>query len=393
MKDLKDVWSKKDLQRCISDIKPLISKNLDKIFPNTEILVHNTINIRDWTEIARGSSINNADTQHLALVINTADAPFTEIVIGYWKITQKRSTPTQFVRQKTLDETNGTWNATNKRPVNDKHIYQVIAVRTEYQQCTSADGIQIDIFFDGFKNPKFKWSTQPSHTQTVTNDANADHADESPTQPDDEINLKLINQDDAQTSQGLFGDSQNLTQHQTQNLTQDQTLCGVDEEELTDLLHFYQDIDFNYLNEEKWPENMFSFYRDDSGKISYSGNTTNHYFTKVTRSQIIERKSQADTAEFRLKRGLQMDEEYQYFICPLDPEVQAKVYEETFMEENVSYLGQFLEKGGLNDNEFNTRLKIKVTKYYGFMEVFKMKKNGSQNGDQYEQTGKLNRLA
>ena len=39
----------------------------------------------------------------------------------------------------------------------------------------------------------------------------------------------------------------------------------------------------------------------------------------------------------------------------------------------------------------NPGLKSKVIKYYGFVEIFKMKKE-SQNAE-YEHTGKLNRLA
>ena len=61
------------------------------------------------------------------------------------------------------------------------------------------------------------------------------------------------------------------------------TQCGVehsfktDENEFkTDILHFYPEIDFNYWNEEKWPENIFLSHRD-SGEVSYSGNTIDHY--------------------------------------------------------------------------------------------------------------------
>ena len=88
-----------------------------------------------------------------------------------------------------------------------------------------------------------------------------------------------------------------------------------------------------------------------------------------------------------------MDEDYDFFICLLASELTAKIYEETFMQENESYLGQFLEKEIMDDNEFKTRLKSKVKKYYGFVEVFKIRKNGSLNGGQYEQTCKINKLA
>ena len=336
MKD--DVWTKSDLQRCIKDSRSLIDRALNKIFPNTEIFVDDTITIREWKHLGRGSGINTPDAQHLAFVINLETDPFTEIVIGYWnkkKGNQREPKPPQFVRQKTLSNT-GIWDPDNKKPVDYNHIYQIIAVHTSYQKCSSGDGRQIDITFEGFHSPKFKYSTQPSFQdpeqteqseQSEETFTNADTNVEDPSGTDKMIDLQLCDQ--AQTSQNLFGDS---TQDSTV-FTQDSQQRGVepsktDEEEFqTDILHFYPEIDFDYLNENKWPVSMFSFHRD-SGKVSYSGNTTHQYFQKISRNLITDRLQSVQDMEFPVqkKRGLQMDDNFDYYLCELLDFVIRTIY-------------------------------------------------------------------
>ena len=366
----------------------MIAKELGKSFTNTEIEVDDTIQIVDWKQLKKiGCSINDVHTQHLAMVVDLEKDPFSEIAIGYWK---KGSN--QFVRQKTLAE-DGTWDSKIKTTVDHDHIYQVIAIHTSYQQCSSADGTQIDISFKGFESPEFKWSNQTS-IQDPNEEDDDISADKPPSletigaEKNDYIfNLKL--QEDTENDENNFQKSQTLfSQMDTQNSQQ----CGVepslktDEEEFkTDILHFCLEIDFNYLNEEKWPANMFLFHSDASGKVSYSGNTKDRCLTKISRDEIMERLQHDTEFPVQRKRGLQMEEDYEYFICPLAPELSAKVYEETFMQENESFLGQILEQGDMDDTDFKKLVKSKVRKHFGFLEVFKMRKNGTQ----YERTGKL----
>ena len=85
-----------------------------------------TIQIRKWQDLIKGSQINHSDAQHMAVVFNSKEEP--QIVIGYLK----RGKTEEFVRQKTLTDI-GTWNTQIKTSVNADEIYQVIAVQTCYK--------------------------------------------------------------------------------------------------------------------------------------------------------------------------------------------------------------------------------------------------------------------
>ena len=340
-----------------------------------------TIQIRRWQDlIKKGSQINHSDAQHMAVVINSKEEP--QIVIGYLK----KGKTGEFVRQKTLTDI-GTWNTQIKTSVNADEIYQVIAVQTCYKpQNDSVDGTQIEITFEGFKSPGFKTpnkqideNAEPSSTENTGSgiiggeDTGTGGEDKTASDNNDFVNLQL-------TGESI-----------TQELQQCEVEPSIEEEFQTDILHLFEEIDFSFFNEEKWPVNMFSFQRD-AGKVSYSGNTGTNYFTKLSRFDINERLQEKESFNVQKKRGFVMEDGYDYFLCALAPELSAKVYEESFMQQNESYLGKHLEKQGITDDEFKARLKINVRKYYGFLEVFKMKKNGLQNGDLYEQTGKIIKL-
>ena len=356
----------------------MIDKTLEKHFTSTEIVVSDTIQIRKWQDLIKGSQINHSDAQHMAVVFNSKEEP--QFVIGYLK----KGKTEEFVRQKTLTDT-GTWNTQIKTSVNADEIYQVIAVQTCYKsQNDSVDGTQIEITFEGFKSPGFKTpnkqideNAEPSSTQNTGSD--------NVTAKTGSVNTG--------TDSEMF-DLRPADESPTQDSQQCEVEPSIEEDVQTDILHLFAEIDFNYWNEEKWPGNMFSFQRNDSGKVSYSGNTRTNYFTKLSRTDINER-LQHDKESFhgQKKRGFVMENGYDYFLCALAPELSAKVYEESFMQQNESYLGRNLEKEqGITDDEFKARLKSKVRKYYGFLEVFKMKKGGLQNGSLYEQTGKIIKL-
>ena len=328
--------------------------------------------------------------------------------------------------QKTLK--NGEWIAERKsRP--DTEVYSIHRVKTVYKDVDSSpQGLEICVSVDVFKNKNFVVENF-SQPETFSPPDKSSDAASFPSEISQEQFFEKTSPssmtDSCQTGQTISTNEsgQNISTNPTDlsepvilSETPEQPCVKVEHDSPPeDILQLYKSIDWSFLNEQFWPRDGFTFtFNSTDNKVQYEKLDDNNpdFFEKVSRNTVDSNSKyknktpegfhvdNSNSDKEKKTRGLKFDPGYDYFICPLESDLRKKIYDADFMKRNHCLLRSVvypeleadtseqmeIETVPEDENTKERTVANNLQKYYGFMEIFKRKKNGTL----FEETGEIN---
>ena len=166
-----------------------------------------------------------------------------------------------------------------------------------------------------------------------------------------------------------------------------------------DGLQMWHHNNYDYLNLTEWPRNGFQFTVKGNGLV-YNFPTDGKKMFKVNdRDQITIKMGEARKGVLdpivdgkRSREKWCFEDEYDYYLAPLEDHMQKKVYTPLFMNENFELLKSLMYPRNPRPDEdvFDSTVMQRLKKHYGFLEIFKKSR---EVGSKYEATGKLHHLS
>ena len=344
-----------------------------------------------WTSLAMGAKENSAEKTMVAIIPGELNEKL-DLMIGYFD--QRKF---NFKPQKNLEPgKDGTpvWKPAKRGlEIDQKEIYAIMRVRHDYVAETKETQEKMIAKIDFFMNPDFQKDgyTIPvsdlQRTYVSTENQSVATGSETP--------------NFTSTPHSSQADTRQSEMNTSFESTKSEMSCiEVENTQILDGLQYFETNDYNYLNVEEWPRKGFDFFAKEEGGLGYICSTEGGTMTKVkSRSQIyIKLANTRENQESGIEKGRRVkwcfDDEYDYFVAPLDDQMKKKVYTQAFFKENFELLKYILEQKRspneeFDEEQFDMQVMHKLQKHYGFLEIFKRAKNGTN----YEESGKLQHVS
>ena len=404
----RDLFGNDDLKRSFDDGKDALNKDLKDFSAE---FFH--LQFVDWAKIQLGARAIDKNRTMIAVIVKEmnekvdAMTGFFDFKTGKFKSRQKLIVNTEedgkeFIQWEDIP-------ASEQFCVNNDHIYTIARITNDYgiQESlgTTRIYVKVDLFMnthfkkDGFKafNPEEETQLTNESTQ-LTNESTQLSQMDFQTQSDASIGF-LPGLEDLRGEGAPDEDGQEDNEGGGVEIGTE-TGEGTEEFQVKDGLQSYDKNDYNYLNLTNWPREGFKFSFKNHGLV-YSVPDSSKLMTRVKRRDQITMKlgevmkGPLDPPVDGRSRGKWcFEDNYDYFLAPLDDQMRNKVYTNAFMTENFECLKNAMfpqnPKPDFNEDQFDVSVMNKCKKHYGFLEVFK-KLHGE--GTKYEPTGKLHYLS
>ena len=389
----RDLFGSDDLKRSFEDGQDALNQSLASI--SSEFF---QLNVCDWEKIPCGASANDKNTTMIALVIKEV-GEIADTMIGYFDLKSRK-----FKSQKKLivkPDGDSEWediHRQNQFCVNNEHIYTIARIKNDYEIPLSSNTSQIEMYVkvDLIMNTHFK-----------KEGFQASNSEEDDTQPDFTPSFTPTQITEPYPMNDIEGGNDCSPEEDATSLVDDGTggmQIETDAMEYLDGLQAYEKNDYHFLNLTNWPQTGFKFSLKpggtnrggfvfsvpDGGKIMTKVKSRDHITIKLREVM----KGPLDPAVDGRRGKWCFEDGYDYFLAPLEDQMQKKVYTKAFMNENLECLKNVIvpknPKPGFNMDLFDSSVMNKCIKHYGFLEIFK-KLQGQET--KYEPTGKLHYLS
>lgn len=395
----RDLFGSADLKRSFEDGQGALNQSLARI--SSEFFELNVCD-HSVSEIQCGASVNDKNTTMVALVIKDV-GEMADTMIGYFDLKSGK-----FKSQKKLivkPDGDSEWediHRQNQFCVNNEHIYTIARIRNDYEIPASSSASQIEMYVkvDLIMNTEFKKEGFQAPNSKVDDTQPGPH-DFTPSFTPTEITEpypmeSIIGKDLLGGNNCSPEDATSLVDNGGMEIETDAM-----EFQFMDGLQTYQKNDYQYLNLTNWPRTGFKFSLKPGGGYVFSVPDGEKIMTKVKSRDLITMKLREvmkgpsdPTVDGRSRGKWCFEDRYDYFLAPLEDQMQKKVYTKAFMNENFECLKNVIvpknPKPGFNMDQYDSSVMNKVKKHYGFLEIFK-KLQGQET--KYEPTGKLHYLS
>ena len=345
-----------------------------------------------WKDHPRGFRGANSDTQSI-FAIELTDTGKFRTWQGYMCMSNDDFKPKQKVVKDQLK------NIAKTDVVNQKHILDLARIKTTMEKSTSGLD-QINIELSVYRNPtfdrrQFTMPGHPSQNSVLSNVSSAPTLPSLPTLP----SSVATGTSSVPSGQSSTMNTSGQEVHKMDDPMDDQTdgMSGLDALN-GDWLH--ENINFKYLGESQWPRKGWLFHFDEKGvdytRVDGEENSQDVMERVKKRSDITqyvleEEKPKKEDQKKGCKRPkFHFEEGFDYFLAPVETDLFGKIYEDSFIRQNVDYLTSLCPppENEAQAKAVRDRNTNKVKKFYGFMEIFKK----AEGAKMYQRTGKRDKI-